>query len=112
MGRMEILDKLKKLRDLIGILTRDLPACSTAPQPTTRPRGLGIFLGRRPNELVSGSRQTYYTPVFRYSVKKKALRSSYHLIPSAIKGQFNDAHYRVPEFLINLCNVLKTASVV
>jgi hypothetical protein len=30
--------KLKNCNDLIGNRTRDLPACSVAPQPTTLPR--------------------------------------------------------------------------
>jgi hypothetical protein len=37
--RLEGLDKLKKKsNDLIGNRTRDLPACSIVPQPTTLPR--------------------------------------------------------------------------
>jgi hypothetical protein len=36
--RLEGLGKLKKNIDLIGIRTRDLPACSIVPQPTTLPR--------------------------------------------------------------------------
>jgi hypothetical protein len=36
--RLEGLGKLKKSNDLIGIRTRDLPACSVVPQPTTLPR--------------------------------------------------------------------------
>jgi hypothetical protein len=35
--RLEGLGQLKKI-DLIGIRTRDLPACSIVPQPTTLPR--------------------------------------------------------------------------
>jgi hypothetical protein len=33
--RLEVLGQLKKTNDLIGIRTRDLPACSIVPQPTT-----------------------------------------------------------------------------
>jgi hypothetical protein len=33
--RLERLGQLKKLIDLIGTRTRDLPACSIVPQPTT-----------------------------------------------------------------------------
>jgi hypothetical protein len=40
---MEGLDQLKKSYDLIGTRTRDLPACTTVPQPTT--------LWRAPNNL-------------------------------------------------------------
>jgi hypothetical protein len=36
--RMDGFGKLKKSNDLIGIRTRNLPACSIAPQPTTLPR--------------------------------------------------------------------------
>jgi hypothetical protein len=35
--QVEGLDQLKKLNDLIGNRTRDLPACSIVPQPTTLP---------------------------------------------------------------------------
>jgi hypothetical protein len=41
--RLEELDILKKVH-LIGTWTRDLPACSIAPQPTTLPRVLPFFL--------------------------------------------------------------------
>jgi hypothetical protein len=34
----EVLDKLKKSNDLIGIRNRSLPARNTLPQPTTLPR--------------------------------------------------------------------------
>jgi hypothetical protein len=37
MERLEGLGKLKKFNDLIGTRARDLPACSTAPQPPTLP---------------------------------------------------------------------------
>jgi hypothetical protein len=37
---LEGLDKLKKLNDLIGIQNRNLPSCSTAPQPSTPPHVL------------------------------------------------------------------------
>jgi hypothetical protein len=37
--RLEGLCQLKKSNDLIGNRTRDLPACSNVPQPTTLPRG-------------------------------------------------------------------------
>jgi hypothetical protein len=37
MVRLEGLGQLKKIH-LIGIRTRDLPACSIVPQPTTLPR--------------------------------------------------------------------------
>jgi hypothetical protein len=36
--RLEGLGKLKNIQDLIGNRTRDLPTCSTEPQPTTLPR--------------------------------------------------------------------------
>jgi hypothetical protein len=36
--RLEGLGQWKKSNDLIGTWTRDLPACSIAPQPTTLPR--------------------------------------------------------------------------
>jgi hypothetical protein len=36
MMQLEGLGKLKKFNDLIGILNRDLPACSIAPRPSTR----------------------------------------------------------------------------
>jgi hypothetical protein len=36
--RLEGLGQLKKSNDLIGYRTRDLPACSIVPQPTTLPR--------------------------------------------------------------------------
>jgi hypothetical protein len=36
--RLEGLGKLKNSVDLVGNLTRDLPACSIVPQPTTLPR--------------------------------------------------------------------------
>jgi hypothetical protein len=35
--RLEGLDQLKKSNDLIASRTRDLPACSIVPQPTTLP---------------------------------------------------------------------------
>jgi hypothetical protein len=35
--RLEMLGKLKKFNHLIGSRTRDLPACSILPQPTTLP---------------------------------------------------------------------------
>jgi hypothetical protein len=35
---LEGLGKLKKVNDLNGNRTRNLPACSTVPQPTTLPR--------------------------------------------------------------------------
>jgi hypothetical protein len=35
MVRLGKLDKLKKSNDLIGTQIRDLPDCSTAPQPST-----------------------------------------------------------------------------
>jgi hypothetical protein len=38
MVRLEGLSKLKKKIHLIGTRTRDLPACSIVPQPTTLPR--------------------------------------------------------------------------
>jgi hypothetical protein len=38
--RLEALGKLKTVNDLIGSRTRDLPACSIVPQPTTLPRDL------------------------------------------------------------------------
>jgi hypothetical protein len=37
-SRLEELGKLKKLNDLIGNQTRDIPACSIVPQLTTLPR--------------------------------------------------------------------------
>jgi hypothetical protein len=36
--RLEWLGQLKKFNDIIGIRTRDFPACSILPQPTTLPR--------------------------------------------------------------------------
>jgi hypothetical protein len=36
--RLEGLGQLKKSNELIGIRTRDLPACDIVPQPTTLPR--------------------------------------------------------------------------
>jgi hypothetical protein len=36
--RLEGLGKLKKINDVIGTRTRDLPACSIAPQPSTLAR--------------------------------------------------------------------------
>jgi hypothetical protein len=36
--RLEGLGQLKKSNDLIGNRTRNLPACSIVPQPTTLPR--------------------------------------------------------------------------
>jgi hypothetical protein len=42
--RLEGLGQLKKSNDLIGIWTRDLPACSIAPQPTTLPRAPIIII--------------------------------------------------------------------
>jgi hypothetical protein len=36
--RLEGLSQLKKSNNLIGIRTRDLPACSIVPQPSTLPR--------------------------------------------------------------------------
>jgi hypothetical protein len=57
----EGLDKFKKLIYLIGSRTRDLPACSIAPQTTTLPRALlkvGSFstsikcVSRKSNRLV------------------------------------------------------------
>jgi hypothetical protein len=41
--QLERLGILKKSNDLIGIRTRDLPACSTVPQPTTVPRAPLIY---------------------------------------------------------------------
>jgi hypothetical protein len=38
MVRLEGLGQLKKSNDLIRIRSRDLPACSIVPQPTTLPR--------------------------------------------------------------------------
>jgi hypothetical protein len=38
MVRLEGLGQQKKSNNLIGNQTRDLPACSTVPQPTTLPR--------------------------------------------------------------------------
>jgi hypothetical protein len=40
--RLEGLGKLKKKIHLIGTRTRDLPACSIVPQPTTIPRATAI----------------------------------------------------------------------
>jgi hypothetical protein len=34
---------IEKYNDLIGIQTRDLPACSIVPQPTTLPRAPAII---------------------------------------------------------------------
>jgi hypothetical protein len=34
---------IEKSNDLIGIRTRDLPACSIVPQPTTMPRALTVI---------------------------------------------------------------------
>jgi hypothetical protein len=36
--RLEGLVELKEISDLIGNRTRELPACSIVPQPTTLPR--------------------------------------------------------------------------
>jgi hypothetical protein len=41
--RLEGLDKLKI--HLIGIRSRDLPACSIVPQPTTLPRAPDVYRG-------------------------------------------------------------------
>jgi hypothetical protein len=38
MVELEGLSKVKGIRDIIGTRTRDLPACSMAPQPSTLPR--------------------------------------------------------------------------
>jgi hypothetical protein len=40
-SRLEGLAKLKKCNDLIGTRTRDRPACSVVPQPSTLPRAPG-----------------------------------------------------------------------
>jgi hypothetical protein len=49
--RLEGLGKLKKSNDLIGIRTRDLPACSVVPQPTTLPLDPRVSNGRIIDEL-------------------------------------------------------------
>jgi hypothetical protein len=41
--RLEELGQLKKIH-LIGTRTRDLPACSVVPQPTTLPRAIIIII--------------------------------------------------------------------
>jgi thiamine biosynthesis protein ThiC len=41
--RLEELDQLKNLSDLIGNRTRDLPTCGTVPQPTTLLRASRIY---------------------------------------------------------------------
>jgi hypothetical protein len=38
LAQLEGLDRLKEFNELIGIRTRDFPACSIAPQPSTLPR--------------------------------------------------------------------------
>jgi hypothetical protein len=38
---------LDQLNDLIGIRTRDLPACNIVPQPTTLPRAPRVLVGSR-----------------------------------------------------------------
>jgi hypothetical protein len=43
--RLEGLDQLKNSSDLSGYQTRNLPACSIVPQPTTLPRVPGHCLG-------------------------------------------------------------------
>jgi hypothetical protein len=42
--RLEGLVKLKKYSDVIGFRTRNLPACSTVPQPTTLPPAALLLL--------------------------------------------------------------------
>jgi hypothetical protein len=49
--RLEGLGNLKKCSDLIGNRTRDLPACSIVPQPTTLPRAQSRS-GRRGEEKI------------------------------------------------------------
>jgi hypothetical protein len=44
--RLERLGQLKNANDLIGNRTRDFPACSIMPQPTTLPRA-DIYIGIR-----------------------------------------------------------------
>jgi hypothetical protein len=48
--RLEGLRQLKKVNDFIGNRTRDLPACSTVPQPTTLPRVPVLNKERREDE--------------------------------------------------------------
>jgi hypothetical protein len=42
--RLEGLGQLKKKIHLIGTRTRDLPACSIVPEPTTLPRAPQLYL--------------------------------------------------------------------
>jgi hypothetical protein len=42
--RLKVLGQLKKFNDLVGNRTRDLPACSMVPQPTTLPRAPFLFI--------------------------------------------------------------------
>jgi hypothetical protein len=42
--RLEGLGQLKKSNYLVGNRTRNLPACSRVPQPTTLPRAVLVFL--------------------------------------------------------------------
>jgi hypothetical protein len=48
--RLEGLGSTDKYNDLIGKQTRDLPACSIVPQPTTPRRAPDINVGRGPLE--------------------------------------------------------------
>jgi hypothetical protein len=79
--RLEGLGKLKKVQ-LIGSRTRDLPACSIVPQPTTLPRALRrmvrldycfryLLLG----SLISGYRRLG-TAAYTQAMKMEAIGSS------------------------------------
>jgi hypothetical protein len=48
---LEGLGKLKKLNNLTGTRTRDLPDCSIAPQPSTLPRAPVIRAGNTTSKL-------------------------------------------------------------
>jgi hypothetical protein len=56
--RLEGLGKLKETH-LIGIRTRNFPACSIVPQPTTLPRAL--------KKIVNKNKTTFYAKYKRFS---------------------------------------------
>jgi hypothetical protein len=60
--RLEGLGKLKKSSDFIGTWTRDLPACSIVPQPTTLPRVPGVSVPCVFTSLLNGSWPTMSLP--------------------------------------------------
>jgi hypothetical protein len=67
--RLEGLGKLKTSNDLIGTRSRDLPACSIAPQPATLPCNLAVYVSQFLNmQADGGSMFTCCGPADRNSI--------------------------------------------